>query len=360
MEPTIYVGTYTGPGKAEGIYAYRFDPQSGAMTHAHTITGVENPSFLALDRTQRYLYAVEETSEYQGEQSGAISAFVVDQPTGNLTFLNRQRTRGTAPCFVSLDHSGRFALVANYGSGSVASFAIQPDGSLREADFVQHQGGSTNPRRQEGPHGHSIQPTPDGAYVIACDLGLDRVLTYTLDEAGRLAPHTTPYAQVSSGAGPRHASFHPNGRLVYVNNEIDSTVSVFAYDAARGAMQIVQTVSSLPDDVYGPDIRNSTAQVLVHPNGRYVYVSNRGHDSIAVFAIDEPHGRVRSLGHQSTLGKTPRNFTIDPTGRWLVAANQSSNTLVSFRISDGTDTLTPSGHTADVPAPVCVIFAAMS
>ena len=358
MEPFVYVGTYTGPGKAEGIYAYRYNRDTGALTHAHTVKGVDSPSFLALDREQRRLYAVNERSAPRGEHSGGVSAFSVDQQTGNLSLLNSQPTRGNSPCYVSVDPSGRCAMVANYGTGSVAVFPIRSDGSLGAvSDFVQHDGRSSNPRRQEGPHAHSILPTPDGRYVLSCDLGIDRVLIYTLDvELGKLAPNALPFAQVSSGAGPRHIAFHPNGRFVLVNNEIDSTLSVFAYDGERGALQIVDTVSSLPDDVHGPAIRNSTAHVTVHPSGRFAYVSNRGHHSLAIYAFGEETGRVKLVGHQSTQGETPRGYNLDPAARFLLAANQNSNTIVSFKVDGDTGRLTPTGHVTEVPAPVCVIF----
>ena len=364
MEQFVYVGTYTGPGRAEGIYVYRYNPEKGVLTHAHTVRGVDSPSFLALDRDQRHLYAVNERSGQQGQQgqqgehTGGVSAFAVDQQTGNLTLLNTHPTRGNAPCYVSVDPSGRCVLVANYSTGSVAVFPIQRDGSLDEmSDFVQHEGRSTNPRRQEGPHAHSILPTPDGRYVLSCDLGIDRVLIYTLDaEQGKLSPSQIPFAQVNSGAGPRHLAFHPNGRLVLVNGEIDSSLAVFAYDADRGALQIVDAISSLPEGVYGPSIRNSTAHVTVHPNGRFAYVSNRGHDSLAIYAIDPESGRVRLVGHQSTGGQTPRGFNLDPAARFLLAANQNSGTVVSFAVDGDTGRLTPTGHVTDVPWPVCVTF----
>ena len=356
MDDLIYAGTYTGPGKAEGIYVLQLDAASGALSRVHTVGGVDNPSFLVLDRPRRFLYAVEELNEYEGQPTGAISAFAVDGASGNLTFLNRQTTHGTLPCYVSLDPSERFALVANYGSGTLAVFRRDDDGRLQPAsDVVRHQGGGPNPRRQEGPHAHSIRPTPEGKYVLACDLGIDRILIYRLDAAaGKLEPNALPYAQVSSGAGPRHSAFHPNGRFVYVNNEIDSTVSAFAYDAERGALQIVQTVSTLPDEFAG---RTSTAQIALHPSGRFLYVSNRGHDSIAMFAVDAETGRLRALGHEPTQGQTPRNFTLDPTGTYLLAANQNGNDVVSFRVDQQTGRLQPTGHTLDLPAPVCLVFA---
>lgn len=351
----VYVGTYTGPGKAEGIYVYRFDPESGALNHVHTVAGVDNPSFLALDPQQRALYAVCEVSDYEGKKSGAVSAFAVDSATGNLRLLNRQPSHGAGPCYVSVHPRGRYVLVANYGSGHVAAYPVEQDGRVGQAsDVVLHQGTGPNPERQQGPHAHFITPDPSGTFVLACDLGIDKIMVYRLDtSSGKLVPNVPPFAQAPPGAGPRHLAFHPSGRFVFVINEIGSTMSAFTYDASRGALQMVQTLSTLPA---GFAEKSSCAQVVVHPSGRYVYGSNRGHDSIAIFAIDEGSGRLTVVGHESTRGKTPRNFNIDPTGTFLLAANQNSNTIVTFRIDQETGRLTPTEHVTEVPAAVCLVF----
>ncbi|HEU5314993.1 MAG TPA: lactonase family protein, partial [Chloroflexota bacterium] len=348
----VYVGTYTGPGKAEGIYVFEMDESSGALTPVQTVGGVDNPSFLALHPNGRTLYAVNESGDADGP---GVSAFSVDAASGRLEKLNRQPSHGTSPCYVSLDPDGKCVLVANYGNGIVSVYPVQPDGRLGDAScVVQHQGSSTH-RRQAGPHAHSIRLDPTGKYVLSCDLGCDRIFVYTLDtRAGKLTPNAIPYAQVSSGAGPRHIAFHPNGRLAFVNNEIDSTVTSFTWDAERGTLHVNDTRSTLPADYAG---NNSTAQIAVHPGGSVVYVSNRGHDSIATFGVDPERGKLTPLGHQPTQGKTPRNFNLDPSGAFLYAANQSSNTIVPFRVDPASGHLTPTGHTTEVPAPVCVLFA---
>jgi len=350
----VYVGTYTGPGKAEGIGVFRMDQATGALTHLQTLSGVDNPSFLALHPNGRSLYAANESGDADG--GPGISAFAVDQETHTLMPLNRQPAHGTSPCYVSLDSAGRSVLLANYGNGTVSVYPVQEDGSLDEASHVvQHVGGGST-RRQAGPHAHSIVMDPAGKYVLSADLGCDRIFVYLLQD-GRLSPNDVPYAQISSGAGPRHIAFHPNGRFVFVNGEIDSTVSAFAYDAERGALQVVDTRSTLPAGFSG---NNSTAQVAVHPNGRFVYVSNRGHHSIAIFAIDPDQGTLRPLGHESTQGKTPRNFNLDPSGTFLLAANQDSGTIVSFRIDGQTGQLAATGQVTEIPAPVCVLFSPTS
>ncbi len=360
----VYVGTYTkgqgaGRPQSEGIYVYRMDATTGALTHAHTTPGVVNPSFLTLAPSRRFLYAVNEVQDAEGKSGGGVSAFAVDAATGVLTYLNQQSTNGADPCHVSVDHAGAYLLVANYGSGSVAMFPTQADGRLGSAsDFVQHQGSSVNPRRQQGPHAHSITPDPGNRYALAADLGLDKVLVYRLDATpGKLIPNSPPSASVAPGAGPRHLAFHPNGRLVYLINEIGSTVTVFGYDAGSGGLRELQTLSTLPADFTGT---SHCADIHVAPNGRYVYGSNRGHDSLAIFAVDSTTGALTAVGHAPTGGRTPRNFAIDPTGAFVLAANQNSDTIVTFRINQETGALTPTGAVAQVPSPVCIQFAPLA
>jgi 6-phosphogluconolactonase len=342
-----YVGTYTGPGRGEGIYVFRHE--NGRLAPVQTV-GAASPSFLALHPDGRTLYAVNEA-----EGSEAVSAFRVAPGSGELSPLAQQPSHGTSPCYVSLDPEGKCVLVANYGNGIVSVLPVSEDGSLREASHVvQHEGSSTN-RRQVGPHAHSILIDPTGRFVLSADLGCDRIFVYRLDTAaGKLTPNDVPFAQVSSGAGPRHIAFHPNGRLVFVNNEIDSTVTSFTWDAERGTLHVNDTRSTLPDNFAE---RNSTAQVAVHPNGRFVYVSNRGHDSIAIFAVDTDRGRLRPLGNESTLGKTPRNFNFDPSGDYLHAANQNTGTIVSFKVDAESGRLAATSYTTEVPSPVCILFA---
>lgn len=345
----VYVGTYTEApqGAGEGIYVCRFDPASGALTPVQAVPGLANPSFLAVAPGGRHLYAVVEGEE------GQVAAFDRDPQTGGLRELNRQPSGGAAPCHVSLDASGRYALVANYTSGTLAVLPVDPDGRLRPAtDVIRHEGSGPDPARQDGPHAHMVAPAPDGRAVLATDLGTDAVWVYRLDAAaGRLVPHGR--ARARAGAGPRHFAFAPDGRTVYVLNELDSTLTAYAYDGAAGTLTPRQTVPALPEGFAG---ENTCAQVVVAPDGRFVYGSNRGHDSVATWAVDGASGELRPAGHTPTGGATPRNVALDPTGAWLLAANQGSGTVVSFRRDPDSGALTPTGQVAEIPAPVVVVF----
>ncbi len=353
----VYVGTYTSKG-SEGIYLYRLEGGTGKMTSLGPVAKTPNPSFLAIHPSGRFLYAVSEISSFDGKRSGAVSAFARDPKTGALSILNTVSSGGTGPCHVSVDRTGRTALVANYGGGSVAALPIENDGSLQEASsFIQHSGSSVNPKRQDAPHAHSINLSPDNRFAVVADLGLDQVLVYRFDPAkGSLAANDPPFARVRPGAGPRHFAFYPGGKYAYVINEIASTVTAFTWDAAGGVLHETQTISTLPVDFSG---NNSTAEVQVHPSGKFLYGSNRGHDSIAVFAIDAAKGTLTPVEHVSTQGRTPRNFGIDPKGAFLIAANQNSDSIVVFRIDAATGRLTPTGETFQVSMPVCVKFAAV-
>jgi len=350
----VYVGTYTKED-SKGIYAYRLDVATGKLVSLGLVAETPNPSFLAVHPKRHYLYAVSEIDTYEDQKSGAVSAFSVDSRTGKLTFLNKVSSRGAGPCYVAMDGSGKNILVANYVGGSVAVLPVKGDGRLEEASaFVQHSGSSVNPQRQQGPHAHSINVSPDNRFAIAADLGLDSLLVYRFDAArGSLASNDPGFVKLNPGAGPRHFAFHPQGRFVYAINEIQSTVTAFSYDAERGVLRELQTISTLPKDFQG---ENSTAEVRVHPNGRFLYGSNRGHDSIAVFAIDPRAGTLTPVEHVATQGKTPRNFGIDPTGSYLFAANQESHNIVVFRILPLTGRLKPTGQVLDAPFPVCVKF----
>ncbi len=353
-EYIVYIGTYTGQ-KSKGIYAYRFDGATGRLVSLGLVAETTNPSFLAVHPNRRFLYAVSEIANYEGQKSGAVSAFALDPRTGKLTFLNQVSSRGADPCYLVVDKTGKHVLVANYSGGSVAAFPVRADGRLGEASaLVQHAGGSVNPERQQGPHAHSINLSPDNRFVIAADLGLDQLLVYRFDPTkGSLAADSPAFAKVNPGAGPRHFAFHPSGRFAYVINEMQSTVSAFAYDAAGGVLHALQTISTLPKDFAG---KNDTAEVQVHPTGKFLYGSNRGHDSIAVFAIDAEKGTLTPVEYVATRGKTPRNFGIDPTGSFLFAANQDSDNIVVFRINPDSGRLTPTGQVVEVPSPVCVKF----
>jgi 6-phosphogluconolactonase len=348
----VYIGTYTRD-KSKGIYAWRFQPANGTLTSIGLVAETSNPSFLTIHPARPLLYAVGEL--YDRQKGGAVSAFTIDRKTGKLTPLNQVGSRGGGPCHLVVDRSGKNVLVANYGTGSVAAFPLKEDGSLSEAvGFIQHAGSSADPKRQQGPHAHSINMSPDNRFAMAADLGLDQVLVYRFDPAkGTLEPNNPPYAKVKPGGGPRHFAFHPSGRFAYVINEMGSTVTAFSYDAKAGVLTEVQNITTLPKDFSGT---NHTAEVQVHPSGRFLYGSNRGHDSIAVFSIDSGKGTLTPVDITPTQGRTPRNFGIDPTGGYLFAANQGSDNIVVFRIDGKTGRLTPTGQVLEVGAPVCVKF----
>jgi 6-phosphogluconolactonase len=301
------------------------------------------------------LYAVNETDRFGGQRAGAVSAFRIDPASGKLTLLNQQPSGGTGPCHLSVDKTGKCLLVANYGSGSVAAFKIGPTGQLSEpVTTVQHQGSSTNPQRQSSPHAHQIVPDPKNRLALVCDLGLDQVLIYKLNSVqARLSAHDPPFGRLQPGAGPRHLVFHPRGTWLYVVNELNSTLTTFAYQPRSGTLTELGTISTLPE---GLQDRNSGAEVQVHPSGKYVYSSNRGDNSIAIFQVNPASGIAQYVGRESTQGKTPRHFAIHPAGHWLIAENQDSDTLVPFRIDPDNGQLTPSGKPLHVGSPVCLVF----
>jgi 6-phosphogluconolactonase len=355
----VYVATYTNKSASKGIYVYSFDPGTGKLSPLGVAAESEDPSFLAVHPSGKYLYAVNEIDHFGAQKSGAASAFAVDAKSGKLTLLNQAATRGAGPCHISMDKSGKFALVANYDGGSIASFRVRDDGTLGEAaGFMQHQGSSANKERQQGPHAHWIGTSPDNRFVLAADLGLDEVLTYRFNAAkGTLSPDNPPYAKVDAGAGPRHLAFHPNGKFAFVLNEMEDSVTSFAYKSSNGSLSALQTVSALStlrNDYKGP---KEAAEIAVHPNGKFLYASNRGGlDTISAFSIDPAKGTLHLKNEYPTMGKTPRNFAIDPTGKFLLAANQESNNIVVFRIDAVTGALSPTGDTVEVPAPVCIAF----
>jgi 6-phosphogluconolactonase len=350
----VYVGTYTAGGKSKGIYRFELDPSTGATTRPELAAESANPSFLAIHPSRRFLYAVNEVANFGGN-SGAVSAFAIDPQSGSLKPLNQGSSHGSGPCHIVVDKQGRHVLVANYGGGSVAALAVGEDGRLGEATAaVQHKGSGADPRRQQGPHAHSINLDAANRFAVAADLGLDKMLVYRFDQdKGTLTPNDPPSTALAPASGPRHFAFHPDGRHAYVINEMKNTVTAFDYDPDRGRLEEVQTIGTLPEGYRGT---SHTAEVQVHPSGQFVYGSNRGHDSIAIFAVDAGSGKLRAVGHQPTQGKTPRNFGIDPSGRFLLAANQGSGTIVVFRIDAQTGELRPTGASVEVPAPVCVKF----
>jgi 6-phosphogluconolactonase len=354
-----YIGTYTEKN-SKGIYVFRLNASTGKLTPLGLAAESASPSFLAVHPNRRFLYAVAEVNNFGGQKSGAVSAFSIDRNTGKLMFLNQVSSHGSGPCHVMVDPTGKTVLVANYDSGGVAALPLGEDGRLREASAViQHHGSSVDRERQEGPHAHCINTSPDNRFVLTADLGLDEVLVYRFDPArGSLTPNDPPFGKTLPGAGPRHFAFHPSGRFVYVINEMQCTVSSFSYDAARGSLKLLATVSTVPKD-YKVTKDDSTAEIRVHPSGKFVYGSNRGPDSIAVFAVDSAKGTVNPIEYVSTQGKTPRGFNIDPTGSYLIAGNQDSDSLVVFRIDQKTGRLTPTGQKLEAYAPVDVEFVAV-
>lgn len=350
----FYVGTYTS-GKSEGIYFYSLNLASGELTHISTTKNVKDPSYLAIAPNRRRLYAVNEVEDFGHQKSGALSAFDIDQRTGSLRLLNQQPSLGGAPCYVTVDRTGRFVLVANYSGGNVAVRPIRRDGSLGEAtDVKQDEGSSVNVDRQQGPHAHCIVLDPTNRFAYTCDLGTDKIMSFRFDrQRGKLIPNKKPWVAVKPGAGPRHLTFHPNGKYAYLINEMHLTVSAFAFDRIRGNLMEVQTLPTLPRE---PTAADSGADIHVSPDGRFLYCSNRGHDSIAAFKVDLRSGKLTFVAHESTGGKTPRNFAIDPTGAFLLAANQNSDNIVSFRLDPKTGRLSATGHVAEVPSPVCLKF----
>lgn len=358
----LFVGTYTDK-QSKGIYAFRFDAASSELTPLGLAAETTNPSFLAIDPSHRFLYAVNELQKYKDASSGVVTAFAIDdrkadRQTGKLQVLNEVASRGSDPCYIAFDKTGKWALVANYTGGSVAVFPVRHDGHIGESSaFIQHKGSSVNRERQEGPHAHWIETTPDNRFAIAVDLGLDELLIYRFDaKNGSLTPNDPPYVKLDPGAGPRHLAFHPNGKFAYVVNELQSSITTFAFDANHGALHKLETVSTLPKNFSG---KNDTAEIEVHPSGKFLFASNRGHDTIAAFAIDSKTGALTPIDHFSTQGKTPRNFEIDPTGKFLFVANQDSNNIVVFQIDANSGRLTATKQTVDVPSPVCLKFMAL-
>ena len=351
-EMLVYVGTYTS-GKSEGIYLYRLNLSDGSLRRVGVTGGVNNPSYLTLDRARRFLYSVEETEEFEGAKSGAVSAFALNQRDGSLSFINRQASQGGAPCYITADNAGRFVLVANYSGGNVAALPVKKGGGLDKAtDVKQDSGSGPNRERQEGPHAHCVLLDSSNRNAYSCDLGADKVMIYDFDSRrGRLTPSAQPFVSLKPGAGPRHLTFDRDGRHVYVLNELDSTVTAFARERKTGALRELKTYPTLPADFEG---ENTGADIHLTPDGRFLYCSNRGHDRLAIFRVDARAGGLEAAGHTPTEGKTPRNFAVDPTGRFLLVANQRSDNVVTFRIDPSTGALQPTGHAAEIPSPVCL------
>jgi 6-phosphogluconolactonase len=354
-ESLVYFGTYTG-AKSQGIYVSRFDDATGRFSPPQLAVATPSPSFLVAHPSGRFIYAINEVDEFRGEKAGSASAFAVDTAAGRLSLLNDASTKGTGPCHLSLDRTARHLLVANYGGGSLAVLPVGEDGRIGPAtSFVQHTGRGPK-ENQEAPHAHAIAVDAANHYALAADLGLDKLLVYKFDAAaGSLSPSPISFAAAKPGAGPRHFDFDPTGRFVFAMNEMALTLASYRFDGSAGRLAEVQTISTLPAGV-AVTKEMSGAEIRVHPSGRFVYASNRGHDSIAVFAVDREKGTVRSIEVVPTGGKTPRNFTLDPAGRHLLVANQGSDNVVVFDIDPETGRLTRTTNVVTVGAPVCVTF----
>jgi 6-phosphogluconolactonase len=354
-ETLVYAGT------SKGIQLFWLQTKNLEVSQNITLVPLglaadtPNPSFIELDLKRRRLFCVNGVQTFEGKPTGAVSAFAIDPDTGKLTLLNQRSSTGSGPCHLVLDKEGRNLLVANYSGGNVGVLPVGPDGRLGEATaVVQHTGKSVNPDRQEGPHPHCVTLDPANRFALVCDLGLDKVLIYRFDaEQGKLTPSEPAFASLKPGAGPRHLTFHPGGRFAYVVNELDSTITAFAYLPETGALKELQTVSTLPPYYDGP---NFPAEIGIKPSGEYLYASNRGHESLVVFGIDRDKGTLKYIEEQNSGGKTPRHFGIEPSGKHLAIANQDSDTLLVCRIDPENGRLKPSGVFAQAPSPVCVKF----
>lgn len=346
----VYFGTYTQNSPSQGIYRSVLDLESGKLSEPSLVAETPNPSFLVIHPNQRFLYCVSEAGP-----SGVVRAFAVERQTGALSLLNERPSGGAGPCHVSMDQTGRVLLVANYGSGSAAVLPVGADGRLGEPICsVQHKGSSIDPRRQRGPHAHSINVSPDNRFAFVADLGLDKIMVYRLGiDHAKITAHDPAFVRVRPGAGPRHVAFDRQGKFAYVINELDGTVTAFAYGSHAGVLTEIQTISTLPRGFTGS---NGCAELCLHPNGQFLYASNRGHDSIAIYRVDAAQGTLSLIEHQTTAIETPRNFCLDPTGRYCLVANQSADTVVVFRVDVRSGQLVPTEHAVSVGRPVCVRF----
>lgn len=348
-----YIGTYTGP-RSKGIYCFDYDTRTGRFTPLGAQAEVVNPSWLETSPQYRNLYAVSEVG-YRTGAEGHISSFTINRKTGALLFLNRVSSRGGGPCHLAVNHTGKALLVANYGSGSIASFSIRPSGSIGESlCFAQDRGSSVNPARQSGPHCHEVVLSPDNRFLFVPDLGLDQIKIFRFDATrGTFTPNNPPFVAVTPGYGPRHFTFGAGSRFAYLVCEMESSVMVFAYDSAKGSLAHCQTISTLPPDFAG--VSNS-AEIHIDRSGRFLYASNRGNDSIAVFGIDQHDGTLSTIELVSVLGKTPRNFVFDPAGSSVLVADQDSDRIIAFNLDRDSGKLTPAGMQLSVPSPVCILF----
>ncbi|MFO0807057.1 MAG: lactonase family protein [Gemmataceae bacterium] len=344
----VYIGS-----NGKEIYKLEFDANTGTLTSKGIAAETPRPSFLAIHPTKRFLYAVGEVNTLNGKKGGGVVAYSLNPATGDLVKLNEQSSVGAGPCHVVVDAAGKNVLAANYGGGSVCVLPIQPDGKLGEASaFIQHTGSSVNPSRQKEPHAHSVNLDPANKFAFVADLGLDKVIAYRFDPAKGTLAAGDAY-ETAKGAGPRHFAFHPDGKHAFVINELDSTLDAMNFDPTTGKLTRTDSIKTLPGDFKG---NSTTAEVQVHPSGKFVYGSNRGHDSIAAFAFDSATGRLKPIGHATEGIKTPRNFAVDPTGRFALVANQDGDSVLVFRIDPKTGALSPTDQKVVAKKPVCVKF----
>lgn len=351
----IYVGTYTSGTKSRGIYVLRADRETGGLKQIAVAEGVTDPSFLAISRDRRFLFAANELLEFEGNKSGSVSSFAIDNKSGSLRFINRVASRGAAPCFVATSNDGRFVAVANYLGGNAGVFPVAGDGGLgKEVSLVQHNGFGPNGDRQEAAHAHSIDFDRNNRYAFAADLGIDRLMIYKFDSAtGVLTPNAAqPFFQTKPGAGPRHFEFHPAGRFLYLINELNLSITALAFDPEKGLLSEIQTVPTLPPGAR--TARATCADIHLSPDGKFVYGSNRGHNSIVCYAVDQTDGRLTYVSHFSEGVSKPRNFAITPDGTFLIVANQDAGSVIVLRRDKTNGKLSSTGFAANVPAAVCL------
>ena len=349
-ERLVFITAFAA-GENGAIGAYQLDVETGKLKLVHRTTKVENPFYLAISPNQKFLYSIH-AKQFGGKESEEVAAYAIQGQSGELKFLNRQSARGSAACYLDVDATGKTVLVANYGTGSVASLPVKADGSLdKAASFIQHKGSSIDRARQEAPHAHCIVISPDNRFAFAADLGLDQVMGYRLDAAGaKLAHNRQPFVRTPPGVGPRHLTFHPNGKHVYVINELANSVTMFDYETDSGMLIEKQTISTLPKDFAG---KSYCADLKITPDGRFLYGTNRGHDSIAAYSLAED-GRLTLLKIEPSLGKGPQNLAITPDGKLLLCANMPGNNVAVFRINQKTGALTSVGATVSMPSPSCI------
>jgi len=351
-DPLVFVSAFKS-GSEGAIHAYTFDSDSGALTLADRTTDVENPFFMTLSDDGNFLYAIHALA-FGGKENEEVAAYEVEGRSGKLTLLNRQSSKGTASCYLDIDASGKTVVVANYSTGDVASYSIDEDGKLSESvSYFKHEGSSVDPKRQKGPNAHSIVVSPENRYVFAADLGIDKVMIYQLDpETATLTPNDPAFAKLPPGSGPRHSTFHPNGKVLYVINEMGNTVSVFGYNSKTGALTERQIISTLPKDY---EEQSHTADLKITPDGRFLYGTNRGHDSIASYRIGDD-GKLTLLKIQPSLGSGPQNLAILPDGKHILCANMPGNNVVVFKIDPENGALTAIGDPIEVPMPACIMI----